>query len=59
MQESGEIEGKSAFLLDVIKRYDHYIATTNFKIGLMMSFFGGVGLGLTIMEMSITPTQTS
>tara|TARA_R100001460_G_scaffold52229_1_gene91037 strand:- start:2783 stop:3328 length:546 start_codon:yes stop_codon:yes gene_type:complete len=59
MQESGEIEGKSAFLLDVIKRYDHYIATTNFKIGLMMSFIGVVALGLTIRAMSITPTQTS
>lgn len=26
------------FLFDVLKRYDHYIATSNFKIGLHLSF---------------------
>ena len=58
MQESSEIERKSAFLFDVIKRYDHYIATTNFKVGLMMSFIGAIILGLTIRAMSITPIES-
>ncbi|WP_321529846.1 Pycsar system effector family protein [uncultured Desulfuromonas sp.] len=39
---------KSIFLFDVLKRYDHYIGTTNFKVGLMMSFLLTVVLGLTL-----------
>lgn len=46
---------KTAFLFDVIKRYDHYVATTNFKVGLMMSFVGAVVFGLIIRVMSISP----
>ena len=35
-------------MLDVLKRYDHYIATTNFKVGLMLSFLVTVIWGLTL-----------
>jgi len=35
-------ENKIGFLFDVIKRYDHYIATSNFKIGLTSSFLVAV-----------------
>tara|TARA_R110001583_G_scaffold193090_1_gene360703 strand:+ start:15217 stop:15735 length:519 start_codon:yes stop_codon:yes gene_type:complete len=41
------------FMMDVIKRYDHYIATTNFKVGLMISFLATVILGLTVRVMMI------
>lgn len=51
----GNFKDKTAFLFDVIKRYDHYVATTNFKVGLMMSFVGAIVLGLTVRVMSITP----
>jgi len=52
-----QLKEKSAFLFDVIKRYDHYIGTTNFKVGLMMSFLGTIILGLTVRIMSIHPIQ--
>lgn len=48
---------KLSFLFDVMKRYDHYIATTNFKIGLMLSFIGAIVLGLTIRVMSLDLIQ--
>lgn len=51
------VKDKSAFLFDVIKRYDHYVATTNFKVGLMMSFIGAIVLGLTIRVMSLNAAQ--
>jgi len=44
---------KMDFLMDVIKRYDHYIGTTNFKVGLMMSFLVTIILGLTVMVMKL------
>jgi len=50
-----KLKDKISFLFDVIKRYDHYIATTNFKVGLMMSFVGAIVIGLTIRVMSISP----
>lgn len=46
-----ETDKKTKFLLEVLKRYDHYIATTNFKVGLLMSFLGAIILGLTIRIM--------
>lgn len=48
---------KSSFLFDVLKRYDHYVATTNFKVALMMSFIGAIILGITIRVMSIESAQ--
>lgn len=33
---------RHALLLDIIKRYDHYIGTTNFKIALLASFVATV-----------------
>lgn len=54
--EDDNFKEKSAFLFDVIKRYDHYIATTNFKVALMMSFIAAIVLSLTIRIMSITPS---
>lgn len=42
------IVSKQSFLFDVLRRYDHYIGTTNFKIGLMMSFLAAIVLGLTL-----------
>ena len=53
-----KLKDKTAFLFDVIKRYDHYVATTNFKVGLMMSFVGAIVLGLTIRVMSINPLES-
>lgn len=48
---------KSSFLFDVLKRYDHYVATTNFKVALMMSFIGAIVLSITIRVMSIELVQ--
>lgn len=56
--ESGNFKDKTSFLFDVIKRYDHYVATTNFKVGLMMSFVGAVVLGLTIRVISLNPAES-
>lgn len=56
-EKSESLKDKSAFLFDVIKRYDHYIATTNFKVALMMSFLAAIILGITIRIMSLTPLQ--
>ena len=59
MSEGNEtLTEKSAFLFDVLKRYDHYVATTNFKVGLMMSFLGVIIYGLTIRVMSISPESS-
>mgnify|MGYP000022829363 CR=1 FL=1 len=43
-----DISNKQVFLFDILKRYDHYIGTTNFKIGLIMSFLAAIILGLTL-----------
>ncbi len=45
------LKNKSSFLFDVLKRYDHYIATTNYKAGLLLSFIAAIILGLTIRLM--------
>lgn len=50
-------DGKCSFLFDVIKRYDHYIATTNFKVGLLMSFVAAIILGLSIRIMLMEPCE--
>jgi len=57
MDMSNKLGDKSAFLFDVIKRYDHYIGTTNFKVGLMMSFLGTIIIGLAVRIMLLTPIQ--
>lgn len=58
MSDQTEIlKGKSAFLFDILKRYDHYVATTNFKVALIMSFLGVVIFGLMVRVISITPGQ--
>lgn len=59
MSDVDKMEGKSAFLFDVIKRYDHYIGTTNFKVGLIMSFIVAIVLGLTLRLVSIDIDQVS
>jgi hypothetical protein len=46
MSKVMDYKEKSSFLWDVLKRYDHYIATTNFKIGLMLSFLGVIIFGI-------------
>lgn len=56
-EENSQMKDKADFLLDVLKRYDHYVATTNFKVGLMMSFLGAVVLGLTIRVLLLDPIQ--
>ncbi len=59
MDERNEnFKEKTKFLFDVIKRYDHYVATTNFKVGLMMSFVAAIVFGLTLRVMSITPPSS-
>ncbi|MDO6814792.1 Pycsar system effector family protein [Cobetia amphilecti] len=50
---------KCDFLFNVIGRYDHYIATTNFKIGLMFSFVSAATLGLSIRAVSVNPLHES
>lgn len=50
---------KQDFLFDIIKRYDHYIGTTNFKVGLMLSFLVTVILGLAIRAMTVEKLPTS
>ncbi|PJX26739.1 hypothetical protein CAP50_02935 [Psychrobacter sp. L7] len=44
---------KIDFLFDIMKRYDHYIATTNFKVGLMMSFVSAIIIGLSVQVISV------
>ena len=51
-------EGKCSFLFDVIKRYDHYIGTTNFKVGLLMSFVAAIILGLSIRIILMGPPES-
>lgn len=59
MNKEEAFESKCAFLFDVIKRYDHYIATTNFKVGLLMSFVAAIILALSIRIMLMTPSSES
>ena len=40
--------------MDSLKRFDHYIATTNFKVGLLASFLAA-GLALAFAPLSATP----
>lgn len=58
-EEEISFKDKSSFLFDVIKRYDHYIATTNFKVGLLMSFAGAIVLGLTIRIVLLGSPESS
>lgn len=45
--EKSELDNKDKdFLFDVLKRYDHFIATTNVKAGLLLSFLGVVIFGV-------------
>lgn len=44
--ENKHPESHIDFLFDVLKRYDHYIATTNVKAGLLLSFLGVVIFGV-------------
>jgi len=48
-----DLKTKTEFMLDVMKRYDNYIATTNFKVGLMLSFLVTVIWGLTLHVKSV------
>jgi len=50
---------KASFLFDVIKRYDHYIGTTNYKTALIMSFLTAVILGLTLRMLNISTGDNS
>ncbi len=38
----GPSSGQYDFLFEVLKRYDHYAATINFKVALLVSFLGAV-----------------
>nr|WP_319396431.1 Pycsar system effector family protein [uncultured Desulfobacter sp.] len=49
---------KSNFLFEVIKRYDHYIGTTNYKTALIMSFLVALILGLTIRMLTLSGGST-
>lgn len=60
MTTDHDLKAKTEFMLDVLKRYDHYIATTNFKVGLMLSFLVTVIWGLTLHFKSLSvPTGES
>lgn len=52
-------EDKCSFLFDIIKRYDHYIGTTNFKVGLLMSFIAAIILGLSIRIILTEPSESN
>jgi len=52
-EDQNHTKEKIDFLFDIIKRYDHYIATTNFKVGLMMSFVSAIIIGLSVQVISI------
>lgn len=39
---------KISYQFDIINRYDHYIGTTNFKIGLLLSFIVAVLAAITL-----------
>lgn len=57
-KNDNELKDKSVFLFDVIKRYDHYIGTTNFKVALIVSFLATVILGLTMRIMFLTQEES-
>ncbi|NWH06960.1 hypothetical protein [Desulfobacter latus] len=50
---------KASFLFEVIKRYDHYISTTNYKTALTMSFLSAVILGLTLRMLTLNTGNNS
>ncbi len=43
-----EIKERADFLFEIIKRYDQQLASTNFKVGLLLSFLVAVIVGLTL-----------
>ena len=54
-----ELKIKAEFLFNTLKRYDHYIGTSNFKVGLMMSFLATIILGLSIRIILLNSVQTA
>ncbi len=52
-----ETKEKIDFCFDVIKRHDHYIATTNVKVTLLISFLTLVISGISIKIIEIPPPQ--
>lgn len=47
--KKNNVENKNSdFLFEVLKRYDHFIATTNVKAGLLLSFLGVVIFGVVL-----------
>jgi len=54
-----KLKEKVLFLFDVLKRYDHYIGTTNFKVGLLLSFLATVIILLSTRIMSLETSHIS
>jgi hypothetical protein len=42
-------------MFDILKRYDHYLAAVNVKIGLLLSFLGVVVVGISIRLSMVGP----
>lgn len=53
-----ETKEKIDFCFDVIKRHDHYIATTNVKVTLLISFLTLVISGISIKIIEIPPPSS-
>lgn len=56
--DNNSIKNKVDFLWDVLKRYDHYIATTNVKASLLLGFLGMVIFGV-VLRLSLLKFEQS
>lgn len=44
---------KITYQFDIVRRYDHYIGTTNFKIGLLLSFIVAILVAIVLRAISV------
>lgn len=45
-EENTLLSEKTEILLNVVRRYDHYVAAANFKASLMMSFLAAIAIAM-------------
>jgi len=53
MSNSENLDEKITYQFDIIRRYDHYIGTANFKIGLLLSFLIVILVAIVVRAVSI------
>ena len=58
MCDDKQAAAKLDFLFEVLRRYDAYIGTTNFKIGLMLSFLAAIVLGLLSQAVPVSTSNS-